>query len=39
MPAFNETFFYIDFLVYGTHGNFVVTDGPTWEGYHEVPPR
>jgi hypothetical protein len=47
MLTFNETFFYIDpvpglvnvGLGYGTHGNFVVMDGPTWEGYHEFPPR
>src|ERR671921_322255 len=40
MLTFNETFFYIDAdpglvnvgLGYGTHGNFVVMDGPTWEG-------
>jgi len=39
MLTFNETFFYIDFLGYGTHGNFVVMDGPTWEDYYEFPPR
>jgi hypothetical protein len=39
MLTFNETFFYIDFLGYGTHGNFVVMDGPTWEGYYEFQPR
>jgi hypothetical protein len=49
MLTFNETFFYIDAdlddpadhvgLGYGTHGNFVVMDGPTWEGYYEFPPR
>ena len=39
MVTFNETFFYIDFLGYGTHGNFVVMDGPTWEDYYEFPPR
>jgi len=39
MLTFNETFFYIDFLGYGTHGNFVVMDGPTWEGYYEFRPR
>ena len=47
MLTFNETFFYIDpvpglvnvGLGYGTHGNFVVMDGPTWEGYYEFPPR
>jgi hypothetical protein len=27
------------FLGYGTHGNFVVMAGPTWENYHEFPPR
>jgi hypothetical protein len=47
MLTFNETFFYIDpvpglvnvGLGYGTHGNFVVMDGPTWENYYEFPPR
>jgi hypothetical protein len=39
MLTFNETFFYNDFLGYGTHGNFVVMDGPTWKGYYEFPPR
>jgi hypothetical protein len=49
MLTFNETFFYIDAdlddpadhvgLGYGTHGNFVVMDGPAWEGYYEFPPR
>jgi hypothetical protein len=39
MLTFNETFFYIDFLGYGTHGNFVVMDGPTWDNYYEFPPR
>jgi hypothetical protein len=39
MLTFNETFFDIDFLGYGTHGNFVVMDGPTWEDYYEFPPR
>ncbi len=39
MLTFNETFFYIDFLGYGTHGNFVVMDGPTWEDYYEFRPR
>jgi hypothetical protein len=39
MLTFNETFFYIDFLGYGTHGNFVVMDGPTWDDYYEFPPR
>jgi hypothetical protein len=47
MLTFNETFFYIDpvpglanvGLGYGTHGNFVVMDGPTWEGYYEFQPR
>ena len=29
MLTFNETFFYIDFLGYGTHGNVIVMDGPT----------
>jgi hypothetical protein len=46
MLTFNETFFYIDpvpglvnvGLGYGTHGNFVVMDGPTWERYYEFPP-
>jgi hypothetical protein len=32
-------FFYIDFLGYGTHGNFIVMDSPTWKGYHEFPLR
>ena len=39
MLTFNETFFYIDFLGYGTHGNFVVMDGPIWEDYYEFRPR
>jgi hypothetical protein len=26
-------------LDYGTHGKFYVMDGPTWDGYHEFPPR
>jgi hypothetical protein len=39
MLTFNETFFFIDFLGYGTHGNFVVMDGPTWDDYYEFPPR
>ena len=39
MLTFNETFFYNNFLGYGTHGNFVVMDGPTWEGYYEFRPR
>jgi hypothetical protein len=47
MLTFNETFFYIDpvpglvnvGLGYGTHGNFVVMDGPTWEGHYEFRPR
>jgi hypothetical protein len=50
MLTFNETFFYIDppapgdpddhvGLGYGTQGNFVVMDGPTWEGYYEFRPR
>ena len=34
-----RTFFYIDLLSYGTHGNFVVMDGPTWDDYYEFPPR
>jgi hypothetical protein len=39
MLTFNETSFYNNFLGYGTHGNFVVMDGPTWEGYYEFQPR
>ncbi len=39
MLPFNETFFYIDFLGHGMHGNFIVMNGPTWEGYYEFPPR
>jgi hypothetical protein len=45
MLTFNETFFYIDpgpanvGLGYGTHGNFVVMDGPTWEDHYEFEPR
>src|SRR5215218_637904 len=47
MLTFNETFFYIDpvpglanvGLGYGTHGNFVVMDGPTWESYYEFQPK
>jgi hypothetical protein len=26
-------------LGYGTHGNFVVMDGPAWDNYYQFPPR
>ena len=45
MLTFDGTDFYgwdsvgTPILDYGTHGKFYVMDGPTWDGYHEFPPR
>jgi hypothetical protein len=43
MVTFDGTDFYgwsgPEPLDYGTHGKFYVMDGPTWDGYHEFPPR
>jgi hypothetical protein len=40
MLTFDGTEFYgAEMLGYGTHGEFYVMDGPTWEGYYEFPPR
>jgi hypothetical protein len=39
MLTFEGTMFDEPFLGYGTHGDFIVMDGPTWENYNEFPPR
>jgi hypothetical protein len=45
MLTFDGTDFYgwdqngTPILDYGTHGKFYVMDGPTWDSYHEFPPK